>query len=295
MTVLSGYDPARVTAGGVAGEVARLAAQAALTSGEELRILRELGLAERDPLVDIGCGTGEMTGRLRAACPGLRVAGVDASLTMLAHARSAGMPLAGGPAGMPAAGGSAGMPLACGSAGRLPLRSGSAGSVLLRYVLQHLPAPDPVLAEARRVLRPGGLLAVVEVDEALWGLAQPVFPEIEAVHRKAALARRVTGTSRQVVRELPRLLRRAGFTGVVVRPFAVTNDQVPTDSFAVHLGPDQFAPLVADGALSLADLSVAAGVWNRFRADPDAWVLLLGFVIAGYAPGSPDRTPGRTT
>jgi SAM-dependent methyltransferase len=277
MTVLSGYDPARVTAGGVDGEVARLAAQAALTFGEELRILRELGLAERDPLVDIGCGTGEVTGRLRAACPGLRVAGVDASLTLLAHARSRELPLAGG------------------SAGRLPLRSGSAGSVLLRYVLQHVPAPDPVLAEARRVLRPGGLLAVVEVDEALWGLAQPVFPEIEVIHRKAALARRGTGTNRQVVRELPRRLRRAGFTGVVVRPFAVTNDQVPTGSFAAHLGPDQFAPLVADGSLSLADLSVAAGVWNRFRADPDAWVLLLGFVIAGYAPGSPDRTPWRTT
>jgi SAM-dependent methyltransferase len=277
VTVLSGYDPARITAGGVGGEVARLAEQAALTFDEELRILRELGLPERDPLVDIGCGTGEVTGRLRAACPGLRVAGIDASLTLLAHARARGIPLAGG------------------SAGRLPMRSGSAGSVLLRYVLQHLPAPDPVLAEARRVLRPGGLLAVVEVDEALWGLAQPVFPEIEVIHRKAALARRGTGTNRQAVRELPRRLRRAGFTGVVVRPFAVTNDQVPTDSFAAHLGPGQFAPLVADGALSLADLSVATGVWNRFRADPDAWVLLLGFVIAGYAPGSPDRTPGRTT
>jgi SAM-dependent methyltransferase len=277
VTVLSGYDPARVTAGGVAGEVARLAAQAALTFDEELRILRELGLAERDPLVDVGCGTGEVTGRLHAACPGLRVAGVDASLTLLAHARSRGVPLAGG------------------SAGRLPLRPGSAGSLLLRYVMQHVPSPDPVLAEARRVLRPGGLLAVVEVDEALWGLAQPVFPEIEVIHRKAAMARRETGTDRQVVRRLPRLLRRAGFTGVVVRPFAVTNDQMPTDSFAVHLGPGQFAPLVADGALSLADLSVAAGVWNRFRADPDAWVLLLGLVIAGYAPGSPDRTPWRTT
>jgi SAM-dependent methyltransferase len=277
VTTQSGYDPARVTAGGVAGEIARLAAQAALTFDEELRILRELGLAERDPLVDIGCGTAEVTGRLRAACPGLRVAGIDASPALLAHARYRGVPLAGG------------------SAGRLPLRSGHAGSVLLRYVVQHLPAPDLVLAEARRVLRPGGLLAVVEVDEALWGLAQPAFPEIEAIHRKAARARRATGTNRQIVRQLPRLLWRAGFTGVVVRPFAVTNDRVPTESFAVHLGPAQLAPLVADGALSLADLSAAASAWNRFRADPDAWVLLLGLVIAGYAPGSPDRTPWRST
>jgi SAM-dependent methyltransferase len=42
----------------------------------------------------------------------------------------------------------------------LPFSDGSFRSVALRYVLYHLPDPAPVLAEARRVLRSGGLLAV---------------------------------------------------------------------------------------------------------------------------------------
>lgn len=273
----SGYDPERVTAGGFAGEVARLEAQARLTFAEELRILTELGLPDDGPLVDLGCGTGSAARRIRAALPGLRVAGLDASTAMLSRAAAGGMTVAGA------------------AASALPLRSGAVGSVLMRYVVQHLPDPARVLAEVRRVLRPGGLLAVVEVDEELWGLAQPTFAGLEVVHRKSAAARRSTGTSRRAARLLPRLLRDHGFTEIAVRPFAITNDQVPTRDFAVHLGPDQFAPLVAAGTISLADLSLAAYCWNRFHSDPDAWILLLGFVIAGRAPGGSARTPRRIT
>ena len=43
------YDPAATTAGGFTGEVARLAAQADLSFGEELRIFRELGMADLTP------------------------------------------------------------------------------------------------------------------------------------------------------------------------------------------------------------------------------------------------------
>jgi SAM-dependent methyltransferase len=42
----------------------------------------------------------------------------------------------------------------------LPFRDASFGSVALLYVLYHLPKPALALAEARRVLRTGGLVAV---------------------------------------------------------------------------------------------------------------------------------------
>jgi SAM-dependent methyltransferase len=256
--------------------VARLDAQAALTFAEELRILLDLGLADAGPLVDLGCGTGAAAKRIRAACPGLPVLGLDSSLVMISRAAHAGMPVA------------------CATTSALPLRSGSAGSFLMRYVVQHLADPALAFAEVRRVLRPGGLLAVVEADEALWGLAQPLVPGLEVVHRKAAAARRAAGTNRLAGRDVPRLLRGCGFTDLVVRPFGITNDQVPTADFAVHLGPDQFVPLVAEGTLSLADLLLAVQGWERFRSDPDAWVLVLGLIIAGRAPGGPDRNQWST-
>lgn len=263
------YDVANTTWGGVDGELARLEAQAALSFDEELRIMRDLGLTRAGPLLELGAGSGAITRRLRAAEPGLPVIALDVDAGLLRHA------------------GGCGAPLVAADGARLPLRTASVGGVLLRYVLQHLADPVPMLTEALRVLRPGGTLVAVEVDSMLWGLADPMYPELASVHATMAQAQRGAGGDRQIGRKLTRLLRGSGFTDVVLRPFAATNDTHPTAAFAPHLGPERLVPLVASGALSMAELALAADRWRRFLADPDAWVMLLGFAAAGTAPPGP--------
>jgi SAM-dependent methyltransferase len=263
------YDVAGTTLGGVPGELARLEAQAALSFDEELRIMRDLGLTRAGPLLELGAGSGAVTRRLRDAEPGLPVIALDVDAGLLRHA------------------GGCGAPLVAADGARLPLRTGSVGGVLLRYVLQHLADPAPMLAEVLRVLRPGGTVVVVEVDSMLWGLADPMYPELAHVHAAMARAQREAGGDRQIGRRLTRLLRRAGFADVLLRTFATTNDTHPTAAFAPHLGPERLAPLVAAGVLSMAELALAADRWRRFLADPDAWVMLLGFAAAGTAPPGP--------
>ncbi|MFI6507296.1 class I SAM-dependent methyltransferase [Streptosporangium sp. NPDC050855] len=262
------YDPSATTAGGLAGELARLEAQAELSFEEELCLLRELGLtSSRGPLVEVGAGSGAITRRLRRAMPDLSLIAVDIDPGLLAHAEGAGAELI------------------VADAADLPLETGSAGYVLLRYVLQHLSDPAPALAEARRILRPGGRILITEVDASCWGLADPVHPELAGVHAKIAAAQQAAGGDRAIGRRLTRLLRGAGFTEVSIRPFATTNDTRPTDDFAPHLGPGRLQPLLASGVLSFQEVALAADRWNRFRSDPDAWVMLLGFTAAGTAPG----------
>jgi SAM-dependent methyltransferase len=122
-------DPERFR---TARAVQRRHASAADVHGLVARRVLDEGLV---PVLDVGCGEGELARHL----PEGAWVGVDSSPTMLAGAPP---------------------PTVRGDATELPFSDDAFGSVALLYVLYHLSDPSRALAEARRVLRPGGLLAV---------------------------------------------------------------------------------------------------------------------------------------
>jgi len=100
-------------------------------------------------VADLGCGPGELLERLAGSA---RLAiGVDSSQRMLelAGARLAGR---------------ANVSLRLGELEHLPLREAEVQAATLSMVLHHLSDPQAVLAEARRVLAPGGTLLVADFD-----------------------------------------------------------------------------------------------------------------------------------
>jgi SAM-dependent methyltransferase len=99
------------------------------------RVARRLLREDRTPVLDVGCGEGELARFL----PDGAWVGVDNSPAMLARAP---------------------MPNLLGEATALPFEDSSFPSVALLYVLYHLDEPRLALAEARRVLHPDGLVAV---------------------------------------------------------------------------------------------------------------------------------------
>lgn len=261
------YDPAAMP-GGLDGEVARLEHQAALAWPEERRLLAELGLggpALPGRVLELGCGPGSFTARLAELVPADRLTGVDHDPALLARAR----------ARVP------GASFGEGSATALPFPDASFDAAVTRLVLQHLPDPAAAVAELARVVRPGGLVAAIDVDGGLWGVAEPFSPELAAAQGKVWRAQRGRGGDRMIGRRLYRLLAGAGLQQVALRPYAYHSDELGLAAFEPVLSPEALLPAVEDGTLSLAEYGAVVAGHERFRSDPDAFVLLVGLLAAG--------------
>jgi SAM-dependent methyltransferase len=108
-----------------------------------------LGLVPDDWTIgDLGCGTGHVLAQLAPVAR--RVIGVDGAEEMLAAARLR-------------VGHLPNVELHHGQLEALPLDDDCLDAAVLMLVLHHLPSPVAVLGEARRVLRPGGRLLVVDM------------------------------------------------------------------------------------------------------------------------------------
>ncbi|WP_052590526.1 class I SAM-dependent methyltransferase [Luteipulveratus mongoliensis] len=256
------YDPQDTFGSGLTDESDRLDAQALLSAPAELDTLAALGVPGRT-IVEIGPGTGAFLAQLVERFPSHAVSGLELNPDLRRTALERGLDVT------------------AGDAYALPYADASVDALVYRFVFQHLQDPERALAEARRVLRPGGAVFVIDVDASMWGAVEPCFAELASVQMKFAQAQHSRDGDRLVARRLSRTMRAVGFPQAVTTPYAVSTDTHDVQDFRPHLGPERLAPLVASGELSLADVMVATRAWDQLVAHEAPWVLLLGFVVCG--------------
>jgi SAM-dependent methyltransferase len=111
----------------------------------DLQVLERLVALDDRDVLDVGCGGGGLVRELVAR--GARAVGLEISEQQLGQARTTGIGR-----------------FVVGRAEDLPLPDGSLDAVMFMRSLHHVPGPAmiPALADARRVLRPGGLVYVAE-------------------------------------------------------------------------------------------------------------------------------------
>jgi ubiquinone/menaquinone biosynthesis C-methylase UbiE len=160
---------------------------------------RALSNAASMRILDLGCGTGAMALAIARASPGVKLIGVDGDPDVLerAHAKAEteGIPLE----------------LHRALADRLPLPDASVDCVVSTLVFHHL-APSvkrDALAEARRVLAPGGRLLICDVGRASDPIMRAVFFAVQLLDGFANTREHARG-------ELPEIVSQAGFSAVTV-------------------------------------------------------------------------------
>ena len=119
-------------------------------------VLGSIGDLDGARVLDLGCGKGRFAAHLSRL--GAEVVGLDLSMGMLAEA--------------------VGIDRVRASARRLPFVDGTFDAVVAIEVIEHVESVEPVLDEARRVLKPGGYLAIVDKNLGALDARRPWLPSL---------------------------------------------------------------------------------------------------------------------
>ncbi len=251
-----------------ASMVGTLRAQAEMIWPLERPVLERIGLAGVATLADLGCGTGEFAGRAAETWPAMEIMGLDMFEGHLDLAREA-WPRETHPH----------LTFVHGDARATHALDASVEAVSIRHVLHALPDVDRVLAEARRILEPGGLLYVLAEDYA--GLIFDTSEEgAQRLFFDATPALEKHGTNLFHGRTAFREIRAAGFENVRVDPIVVDTTNVERATFArmLRFWRDGYADFIAEaGGFDPTDIRARFDALRATVEDEEryaCWLLL---------------------
>ncbi|MBG0566154.1 methyltransferase domain-containing protein [Actinoplanes aureus] len=264
----SSYDVRRI-ARSVPAEIKRLGAQVELFADAEMRAYRRFGLRAGMAVADLGCGPGFLLQALRTAEPDLVLTGMDIEPLLLEQARE--LLDDGGPA----------ITLLEGSIEKTGLPDESFDFVVSRLVLEHLADPMIALHEVHRVLRPGGIVVFVDNDFAMHVMTHPHIPELDDLYQAYCRSRRDEGGNPTIGRELPALLRAAGFGDIHFDVLSAHSQVTGIDAFLRSEGSGIPLQLVRDGYLDSRTLARLSVGWRAMRRRDDHAIIRQLYAAAG--------------
>lgn len=218
-----------------------LAFQAQAIWPQESVLFERYGLTGELRILDLGCGTGEITRRLAKCYPQATVTGVDILESNLVPARHDNAAFADR------------VNYAQGDAFALDFSNATFDLVVCRHVSQAVPNFSLVLDEITRVLKPAGWLHLLSEDYGM--LHMPaierdgvLFDPDQFWNHHAARFLRGIGCDPLMGRHSPALLAASGYRDIAMDYIVVDTLRVPRETFAgiIAAWRDGYAPSLSD-------------------------------------------------
>jgi ubiquinone/menaquinone biosynthesis C-methylase UbiE len=205
--------------------------------------LADIDLPGDARVLEVGCGSGVVT-RSLAERPEVReIVAIDPSPIFLRHAREV-------------TGDDGRMRFLEGDARALDFPDGSFDAVVMYTVLCHVPEPEKAIAEAARVLTPGGVLAIFDGDYAARSVASAAFDPLQSA---IDAGNSTLVHDAWIMRRLPRLLRHAGLEPGRFRSYGYAAVAEPSYMLTlVDRGSDALQALGLAGTALVAALKAEA-------------------------------------
>jgi len=265
-------DP-RLASSRLHADFERLRAQAELSWPREARALARLGLNDGLSILEVGSGPGFITERLLEALPHCTVTSVELDPNMCDFARTQ---LAGYLGER--------LQIVQTSILYTDLPDDSFDFALARFVLQHVSAPDLATSEIVRIVKPGGRIAVLYIDDDLGGLMVPNLPAFTQLAHKVRRLQASSAGDREIGRKLWRLLADAGCVQLGLEMVVFHSDDLGLGAFLRQYDPERYRAFVVPGGLTLDEFERYREAYAQFVAAPDALILQVIMLAYGTKP-----------
>jgi ubiquinone/menaquinone biosynthesis C-methylase UbiE len=255
--------------------IRNLAAQASAIWPQEQAFFARYGLSADCRIADIGCGSGEITSRLAELYPRAEILGIDILEVPIAYARRRYASLAPRVRFEP------------GDAFGLKLSAGCFDAVVCRHMTQLVPEPEKVLAELKRVCKPGGWLHVLSEDYGMLHMMPGALDPDRLWHEGAIAYLRAIHTDGRIGRRTYTLFRRLGLQDLRVDYVTVDTLRVARETFAsiIDAWRDGYSEVISrHTALKLHETQALFDHVSASIRNPEHYAVWQVPIISGRTP-----------
>lgn len=253
--------------------IARMKGQMQISWAKEVNWLEKAGVQDGQSILEIGSGPGFITDQLAALFPSSPITSVEIEPYFAAYAESHLVPKWGERIRVVA----------------LDIMDSHTDSstydvAIARLVFQHLPDPVAATQELYRLLKPGGKLIILDVDDAIWGVVDPMFPELGFILNQHAKEQSSEGGNRFIGRKLWKMMKSAGFEQLDLQLLTSHSDELGIEAFLPQVDPEEMRTMVNSGFITEAELQAIQQAIQQFLSSPDAYAMLVMWATYGEKP-----------
>ncbi|MCV4232480.1 methyltransferase domain-containing protein [Virgibacillus sp. LDC1] len=258
---------------GIEREVDRLKAQASMGWEKEYRNLKWYGLKDGMDILELGSGPGFYTEQLLNNLPQSRVTALEIDSLLQDKAKQMLSNVSNSKLNFVQA-----------SVYDTGLPDNTFDFAVARLLFLHLHHPVEAAKEIFRVLKPGGKLAIIDIDDGIFGVIHPVVESLHSIVKKLADLQASMGGNRYLGRMLPRLLREAGFIDVDIDATLQHSDIHGVEGFRKQFNIQRFKGFFERGILSQDEFEQIRESSERLDTSEDAYAMMTFILGCGTKP-----------
>ncbi|MFK7697504.1 methyltransferase domain-containing protein [Paenibacillus sp. HJGM_3] len=258
---------------GYQAEIERLKVQAMMGWEKEFRHLQWYGLQNGMSVLEIGSGPGFITEQLVNNLPQSEITALDIDSTLLdeAKARLDRIP-------------SSNLRFVQSSVYDTGLPDDSFDFAIARLLFLHLHHPAEAAREIYRVLKPGGKLVIIDLDDGIFGAISPNMNLLPSVINKLADHQASKGGNRYIGRSLPRLLAKSGYIDLDMDAVIQHSDLHGMEGFKRQFDLNRFKVFYKNGIINEEEFEQIQQASENINHSPEAYAMMTFVMACGKKP-----------